>query len=425
MGENDEKQTGPAIPAWQRVNDQETPEQTPQETPEKTPEKTPEETPEQMPEQTPEQTSERTPEETPEETPEQTPEETPEETPSPAEDTTTMDVARRFLQDDHIKNTNREHKADFLRTKGLPDEDIEKLLDEVEASHQDQPDPPEPTPKTIPDPPPEQRDDSPSTPSTPSTPQSDEPPVITYPEFLAKPPRNPPLVTATGVLNTLYAFAGLSTLLYGTSKFLVGPMVENLTEARTDFHETTSRKLDSLVTLLERTVSEIPPTVSAGGSGNSAKGAARHDADSDEADDPTELFHRDIGVQTSLPPSPRLAENIYPSATGGDSSSKPPAAQHARKIEDLVASLRGVKDAYVSQTEDLADVKTALSALKDDMAQITYAGGQADFVGSYSLYNSYGSRRPEPEDEIKKARDNIRRVKGVMLSTRSFPLSTR
>lgn len=87
MGENDEKQTAPAIPAWQRDHDQEKPE----------------------------------------------------ETPSPAQDTTTLDVARRFLHDDQIKNTSREQKSDFLKTKGLSDEDIEKLLDEVEASRDDQP----------------------------------------------------------------------------------------------------------------------------------------------------------------------------------------------------------------------------------------------------------------------------------------------
>ncbi|ROT40237.1 hypothetical protein SODALDRAFT_348524 [Sodiomyces alkalinus F11] len=376
MGENEEKQTAPAIPAWQRDRDGDLDQ------------------------------------------------EKPGETPSPVPDTTTMDVARRFLQDDQIKNTSREHKADFLRTKGLPEEDIEKLLDEVEASHDDRP-PPEPTPKSIPDAPSKQQDD------TASTPQSDQPPIITYPEFLAKPPRPPPLVTATGVFNTLYAFAGLSTLLYGTSKSVVAPMVESLTEARTDLHETTSRKLSSLVNLLERTVSEIPPTISAAAGSSSSssntKAAARDAEDSDDdADDPTELFHRDVGVQTSpsLPPSPRLGEHLHPSGAAS-SSSESAIAQQTRKLGTLIDSLRGIKDTYVFQSEDLADVKTVLDTLKDDLNQITYPGGQADFVGSYSLYGSYGGRRAEPEDEIKKARDSIRRIKGVMLSTRSFPISTR
>lgn len=202
-------------------------------------------------------------------------------------------------------------------------------------------------------------------------------------------------------------------------------MVENLTDARTEFHENTSRKLDSLVDLLERTVSEIPPTVSASGS-SSSKGAVRRDEDSDDTDDPTELFHRDIGVQTSLPPSPRPGE--HGGSGGTDSSSEAPTAKHVRTIGDLVSSLRGIKNACTSQTEDIVRVKEKVDGLKDDLTQMTLAGNDTDFVGSYSLYGSYGSyggRRPEPDDEIKKARDNIRRVKGVMLSTRTFPLSTR
>ena len=46
---------------------------------------------------------------------------------------------------------------------------------------------------------------------------------MTYPEFLTKPTRPPPLVTRDGIFNTLYAFAGLSTALYGVSKFIVAP----------------------------------------------------------------------------------------------------------------------------------------------------------------------------------------------------------
>jgi hypothetical protein len=54
---------------------------------------------------------------------------------------------------------------------------------------------------------------------------------------------------------------------------------------------------------------------------------------------------------------------------------------------------------------------------KDELDELSYSVN--DFVGSSSLYG-YG-RSSEPDDEIKKAKENIRRVKGVLLSARSFP----
>lgn len=43
-----------------------------------------------------------------------------------------MDVARRFLADDNVRNATRAQKVRFLRSKGLRDEHIEKLLSESE-----------------------------------------------------------------------------------------------------------------------------------------------------------------------------------------------------------------------------------------------------------------------------------------------------
>lgn len=190
-------------------------------------------------------------------------------------------------------------------------------------------------------------------------------------------------------------------------------MVENLTEARYEFHNTVTDKLSALTRLLESTVSEIPPTAS------SRPDPFRDDADStvsSDADDPTELFHRDIGVQTSLPASPA---DPSPGTTAASSS---PAEQHAAKLASLSASLKDLQDASVSQSEELADVKAVMDLFKDDLGTMTFPGPTGDFVGGFSLY---GAKKNEPEDEIKKARDNIRRVKGVMLSTRNFPASAR
>jgi hypothetical protein len=45
-----------------------------------------------------------------------------------------LDVARRFLQDDAVKNEPREKKAGFLREKGIDEEDVQKLLAELPAA---------------------------------------------------------------------------------------------------------------------------------------------------------------------------------------------------------------------------------------------------------------------------------------------------
>lgn len=248
--------------------------------------------------------------------------------------------------------------------------------------------------------------------------------MITYPEFLTKPTRPPPLVTANGILNTLYAFAGISTLLYGTSKYLVQPMVENLTEARYDLHETTSQNLAKIIEKLESTVSEIPApkksTAAAGAADGANKDAADDDASS--ADDPTEMFHRDIGTQTSIPSTPFLT--TWGENKNSDSDKEKSATdRQADKLTWFKNQAAWLKTTVVADADDVADLKSKMDVLKDDLVQLAYPS-PSDYAGSsYSLYG--GPRKNEPEDEIKKARDNIRRVKGVLLSTRNFPASAR
>lgn len=241
--------------------------------------------------------------------------------------------------------------------------------------------------------------------------KEDRPPIVTYPEFLTKPTRPPPLMSMNGFLNTIYAFGGVSALIYGTSKFVLEPMVESLTEARISLHDTANQNLAKLVEKLENTVSEIPPTIK-------KPESALHGDDGDETsssyDDPTELFHRDIGVQTSIPLSP------IPTSVEPQESSL--SAKQASRLTNLVSSLKAVQDGIVSQTEDFEVMKVSLDAFRDDLDQMSSAS-HADFAGGYSLYG--GGNRNEPDDEIKKAKENIRRVKGVLLSTRSFPASVR
>ncbi|KIL88904.1 hypothetical protein FAVG1_08155 [Fusarium avenaceum] len=312
-----------------------------------------------------------------------------------------LNIARRFLENDDVRHAPHDKKVEFLKSKGIDEAEIHALLGQEESATETDTEPTassETTSAHAPTP----TETLPPTPA--SQPPVDRPPIVTYPEFLAKPPRPPPLVTKERLFNALYAVTGLSTLVYGTSRYVIRPMVDSQAEARTDFHDLTSRKLDALVAKLEKTVSEVPPQ----------KPVATVEDDS-EAEDPTEMFHRDMGTQTTFPISSVTAMT-------GSKDNDSPAKHNASQLASLNKTLSGLKDAYRSQSEGMDKIKTAVDVLRDDLDTMTYTA-YPDHSTGYDLYGR--SRKPEPDDEIRKVRDNIRRVKGVLLSTRNFPASAR
>ncbi|KAL6821198.1 peroxisomal membrane anchor protein conserved region domain-containing protein [Trichoderma sp. SZMC 28015] len=323
-------------------------------------------------------------------------------------DTDKLEVARRFLDDDAVKTAPRDTKIDFLKSKGVEDEDIEHLLgglEEAPSSAKDSTPSDESNQKAL-----QVLEKSfaqkPQPPAAPEPPKpilagSDRPPVVTYPEFLTKPQRTPPLVTTDGLLNTLYAFGGLSALLYGASKFAVEPMVEKLTNARIDLHETTANRLDSILTQLENTVSVVP----------SYKSSANTASEATESEDPSEMFHRDVGTQTSFPNSPSSS-----TPKGKDEAQS---KVQADRLSKLAKSLKGLTDDFKKQSNESQDIKVLLDVFRDDLDNMTY-GHHAELFGNFDK-----RKKKDSEDEIRKVRDNIRRIKGVLLSARTFPTSAR
>lgn len=179
-------------------------------------------------------------------------------------------------------------------------------------------------------------------------------------------------------------------------------MVESQTEARQDFHTTTAAKLDSIVAKLESTVSEIPPR----------KSMTIADDAASEAEDPTEMFHRDMGTQTTSPlATPPIKDGKEPAAT-----------KEAGKLESISKKLTDLRNEVRAQSEDMEDIKTLVDTFRDELDSMTYPG-QGEYLAGYDIYGR--TRKQDPDDEVKKVRDNIRRVKGVLLSTRNFPASTR
>lgn len=181
-------------------------------------------------------------------------------------------------------------------------------------------------------------------------------------------------------------------------------MVDSLTEARAELHDVTGKQLGNLVAQLEKTVSVIPNDAS-------SSSAAREDGEVSDAEDPTEMFHRDVGTQTSF------IDSTSPSTRDTEPSSQ----KQVDTLNALTKSLCVLRDQLRGQGEGFEDIRVLLDVLRDDLDGLTYGGNEP-----ISVHDGYPhSGKNEPEDEIRKVRDNIRRVKGSLLSSRSFPGSMR
>ncbi len=194
-------------------------------------------------------------------------------------------------------------------------------------------------------------------------------------------------------------------------------MVNTLTDARISLHDTANQDLTKLVSKLESTVSELPPPKPS--KSLPADAPTKDDDAASSYDDPTELFHRDIGVQTSLPSSPTL-RSARQQQPPGQLPPPNPTVRQTQHLVRLTAAVKSLNEGLVDHTESLGDVQTVMDMLKQDLDKLS-AAAATDFVGGFSLYGA--ASKNEPDDEIKRAKENIRRVKGVLLSTRSFPAS--
>ena len=248
------------------------------------------------------------------------------------------------------------------------------------------------------------------------------PPIITYPEFLTQSTAAPPLITVKRVLNTLYMTTAAAATIYGTSKYLIEPMMESLTEARHDLAEHAKGKLETLNSNLELIVSEVP---------SSGKVRSRPDdmtKDSESVDstdsDPTELFHVDIGTQTSPIQSRR-------SSTSSSITSTP--AKDAKlliqqsRLKDLNTHLSDLLEDS-NGVESADDVAANVSDLRTYLDGIIYSSPHSNgnlysnIIGSSGVGGIGGLRGAGPEDDaIGNIKGEIRGIKGILLSARNFP----
>jgi hypothetical protein len=359
---------------------------------------------------------------------EQTPSAEDPSTADPSPDLPLLEQAKHLLEDESIRNESRERKVALLESKGVPPEDIEKLLDTETESTSTQ----SAELKTVYD-----SSQAPSTreqelqslqptPSLPSTqvpaqptvaPKRDIPPIITYPEFLLKPQKPPPLVTVDRLTTAAYVLAGISALTYGASKYLVEPMLQTLTEARHELADGTIEDLEKLNSKLESVVSHVPYFASSAAL-QRQKGQEQDDDLESIDSDPTELFHRDIATQTSPPRSrSNSSSNFSPDKTASD-----PTTQQTTRLKSLHANLSSLlssTNTHFSQ-DRLKDRVTEFQAVLDKMDS-SFNPFTVDYTFNYSDDTSKTKQSTNKDNEVNKFKAEIRSLKGAFLSSRNFP----
>jgi hypothetical protein len=317
-----------------------------------------------------------------------------------AEDSTpTLQIQhmKTFLEDPAVQNAPMEKKRAFFESKGISKEQIDQVLKAADS------------PLNASEFVSFQQANAPSIPLQPPKQTSSGPPIITYPEFLVEAHKPPPLITPARVINTAYVVSGLAAILYGASKYLVTPMSASLSEARHEFATHSQSKIDQMNEKLEGLVSKVP---------DAAK-KEQKDADDASADnesdisDPTELYHRDMGTQTSPPRSRRS------SSSGSDLvGKKDEVTRSTHGLEIMQSHLDEMlqQSQGLELTEKERDDKT--NKLRNYLDTLTYSSP------TYGMWNSEGEQKDKAatkEDLVEELKKEIRGVKGVLLSAKRFP----
>ncbi|KZM19213.1 uncharacterized protein EKO05_0006433 [Ascochyta rabiei] len=314
-----------------------------------------------------------------------------------------LDQASRFLEDANIRNAPREKKVVFLQAKGVSAEDIETLLGKA-IPEDASPDLEAAGARAWSTTPPKPVEAAPTTP-----PRTREiPPIVTYPEFLAQTEKAPPLITTKRLVNTAYVAGGLMATIYGLSRYIVAPMAQDLAEARHDFATHTKEQLQELNKKLGGSVSVDPAT-------KVKKSVSEMGDDVSEADsDPTELYHRDYGTQTT----PNLSRR--PSVA--DTDAHPTVTAHEKRLKMISSHLNEIAANRTNSHVAHDSLQTKVSDLTSYLNDMSY---QSQYYSSMNgLYGgSYGlpSGKDGKKDQMEILKQDIRAVKGVFLSARNFP----
>ena len=320
-----------------------------------------------------------------------------------------LEIVRAFLEDPGVKDEPIERKRGFLEAKGISQDMIEQELGISAApSTATQPS----TSISAADFASFKQTTQPQT--RPPAPQVAAPPIITYPEFLEDARKPPPLITPTRILNATYIASAIAAVAYGASTFLVKPMAASLTDARHDFASHGQSKIDEFNERLSKLVSKIPepkPTTDE---------AENEDAES-VASDPTELFHRDIGTQTSPAVSPP------PSTANAQIATNTVSDKHNERLSIIKSHLEEMLAGVQAGEQPAKDRLEETNKLRHHLDNMMYRVQTSNmwnggYGGGFANDAKTGTEGVDAIEEVKK---EIRGVKGVLLSAKRFaPVGT-
>ncbi|KAF2668316.1 hypothetical protein BT63DRAFT_425639 [Microthyrium microscopicum] len=316
----------------------------------------------------------------------------------------TREEAAKFLQHPGTEKAGAEEKIRFLEVKGVKQDDIEALIPEAqeyfqaeqqrEAAELARESEPQSRPQSIPEA------------------RRDVPPLVTYPEFLVQRQKPAPLITTNFLLNTMYGTVGAIAGMYGLSKYYLQPMHQELSEARHEFFGHASSKLDDLTEKLSK-VTTLPPK----NKPHDDKDANGSDNESDGSDgDPTELFHRDIGVQTS--PSLSRPQSSWSIADSQEGTAPDPLSLQTSRIASLASQIRNLEQSRTASGGKEKDISDQLGTFSTYLNELMYSSPYYSYKNTVPTWNNTSST---PSDEFDRLRQEIRSMKGVMLSARNFP----
>jgi hypothetical protein len=237
------------------------------------------------------------------------------------------------------------------------------------------------------------------------------PPIVTYPEFLANTEKPPPLITTQRLVTTAYVAGGLMASIYGLSKFIIAPMTQNLAEKRQDFASHTQEQLKDLNERLGKAVSVDPAT--------KIKLAADTADDVSEADsDPTELYHRDYGTQTT----PTLSRRSSSSPT---TDPHPTVTAHENRLKIIKSHLQEIETNRTTTSTSRDSLRTKVSDLSTYLSEMSYQNQYYSNTGFYGSNYGLSGGKEGKKDQVDVLKNDIRAVKGVFLSARNFPAGGR
>ncbi|KAK4561129.1 hypothetical protein LTR86_005084 [Recurvomyces mirabilis] len=283
-----------------------------------------------------------------------------------------LEMVEAFLADPQVKDESVDKKRAFLESKQVPVETIDQVIKpestptsafttgDFTSFQQSRQPHGQPTQAAA------QRSQAQAPPSTP--------PIITYPEFLVEAHRPPPLITPGRLIGATYFAAGLATLFYGASNFVVKPMTDSLTEARHDFANHSQRKVDEFNERLTKIVSRVPEPPP-------AQPTLENEVDEVESitSDPTELYNRDMGTQTSPLPSRRSSDPFVDGA--GTGSQVTSVEHHAKDLGSINSHLNELIEGLERSKSSNAERKDNMTKLRHQLDMMIYGSPMSSLWG--------------------------------------------